>query len=96
MMTRNKVPCQKGPGMPRRIDGAKSNVWSLMHSYHLLLFSALYCLLVSPAHAQQREDLQEAIEDNANLLEISATSSGQATGIFAGAVDDYCGQAVHG
>jgi hypothetical protein len=96
MMTRNKVPCQKGPGMPRRIDGTKSSVWSLMHPYHLLLFSALYCLLVSSAHAQQLEDLQEAIEDNDNLLEISATAIGLAAGIFAGAVDDYCGQAVHG
>jgi hypothetical protein len=54
-------------------------VRSLLHPCHLILFSALYCLSVSVANAQQLDDLREAVENDVNLLEFGATAIGQTT-----------------
>jgi hypothetical protein len=54
-------------------------VRSLLHPCHLFLFSALYCLSVSVANAQQLDDLREAVENDVNLLEFGATAIGQTT-----------------
>jgi hypothetical protein len=63
--------------MPPWFNDKSSILTSLMSPRHLLSALALYSLLVSVVTAQEMDDLREAIEKDANLLEIGTTFIGQ-------------------